>query len=536
MLDEHLDSKVLDKLIELEKIAIKEGDDYLLGFTYYYRSFAIYYFDSERVDFTKYLSLAVKYLMKVEDHEMLARVYNLIAIDAYAFGSYDVTYNYYLNALHEAKADGSIVFLTVIETNLSLLFLELRDFQKAKKHIKNAIRYMSKYLSKEFKFFSLHAAYVDEAAIYLELEEYDKAKESLDKAMAVLPSTSAPDEDLKLSISLIQFRLAHVDNNTRQANKYFKAIIDCLKNEQYPEGYIGDIRNITLYLLNTNELKKAKEIIDAVNDRILACDKAHITRIITTLKIELAKKLHDDVVLKQTLKQQQDFMKLNKSNINKVYGYTLDLVRIDNNIRKAQLETQKERERLEEKAYHDALTSLPNRRLMNQQLASSFESCYRKKLNFGVGILDLDFFKIYNDTYGHLKGDECLKDVANILKDIASRNYKSGKVYAGRYGGDEFLIIYEALSKKEVNNIAFSIHEEICKKSIAFDLSKLGNTISVTQGICVDKPRNKQKIWDYLDKADDAMYEVKKGSISERIEKNGISIKTLKRGLHVRER
>ncbi|MBR2066895.1 MAG: GGDEF domain-containing protein [Solobacterium sp.] len=518
VLDESLDKAILPKLKQLEKTATALNDDYLLGFTYYYYSFATYYLDEKRKKFAYYLSLAIHYLMRVEDHEMLARVFNMVAIDAYGYGSYDVTYNYYMNALHEAEAIDSELFQTVIETNLSLLFLELRDFKRAKRHIEKAIDFMS--VNKDVKPFSLHAAYVDEAAIYLELKNYVEARKSYEKAIEVLPKANAPDEDLKLSLSLIEFRLAHAEK--KDTKELEDRVINCLKEELYPDGYIGDIRNLCHYLLEVECIAMMGRVLEAVNDRIVHSGRIHIIRIFSTLKVDYARALKDDKYLKACLEEQQEYIHSHKTDVNLIQKYILELVELDNTIRNERLLTKKEHAHLEQKVYHDALTGIANRRMLNKLLSSSFERAYQNNALLGIELLDFNQFKEYNDTFGHLAGDECLKSVVKVIEQLCERNYPNqASMYCGRYGGDEFVLIYEGFNQEQILSLAKELNEQIKSLAIEHPSNKIEGIVTVSQGICVGIPEIKQRIWDFLAEADEAMYMVKRSRLKNKPLENG---------------
>ena len=71
---------------------------------------------------------------------------------------------------------------------------------------------------------------------------------------------------------------------------------------------------------------------------------------------------------------------------------------------------------LEDLAMHDELTGLANRTYLHEHLTSSFEHAYEEHELLGVELMDIDFFKEYNDHYGHLMGDRCLKAIAGVLR------------------------------------------------------------------------------------------------------------------------
>ncbi|MEX7477110.1 GGDEF domain-containing protein, partial [Acinetobacter baumannii] len=86
----------------------------------------------------------------------------------------------------------------------------------------------------------------------------------------------------------------------------------------------------------------------------------------------------------------------------------------------------------------DALTGLANRRYLDETLDNEWRRALRHETPLTIMMVDIDFFKPYNDSLGHLKGDQCLKDIATAISSIAAR---SGDLVA-RYGGEEFLLLF----------------------------------------------------------------------------------------------
>jgi len=164
-----------------------------------------------------------------------------------------------------------------------------------------------------------------------------------------------------------------------------------------------------------------------------------------------------------------------------------------------------DRKRAEEmisyQAYHDVLTDLPNRVLFKDRLGLAVIQAKRKLTELAVMFIDLDRFKLVNDTLGHVKGDELLQQVARRLKDCLRR----GDTLA-RQGGDEFTIVLPELSDRDdARVIADNFLESL---QAPFDLDGHQVHISASIGIAI-YPHDGETIDELLRHADIAMYQVK---------------------------
>ncbi len=113
-------------------------------------------------------------------------------------------------------------------------------------------------------------------------------------------------------------------------------------------------------------------------------------------------------------------------------------------------------EKLNELSFIDSLTGIYNRQAFNEYLPSLYQIAIEKKQNLVFAMLDLDNFKLLNDTFGHQEGDNCLQQFGLLLKDVVG-----DLGYAYRYGGDEFSLLFSGIELEVVD----SILEEICQKS-----------------------------------------------------------------------
>ncbi len=174
---------------------------------------------------------------------------------------------------------------------------------------------------------------------------------------------------------------------------------------------------------------------------------------------------------------------------------------------------------LESLAMHDELTGLANRTFLHEYFTGSFEHAYEEHELMGVELMDIDFFKEYNDHYGHLAGDQCLKAIAGVLR----KQQVPGKIFCARYGGDEFLILYTGMTVEKIRRVSEDILREVRKLKIPHECSNCSNYVSVSQGVFARIPAGNNREWDFTSRADDLLYKAKncgRNSICMSMEKN----------------
>ena len=164
-----------------------------------------------------------------------------------------------------------------------------------------------------------------------------------------------------------------------------------------------------------------------------------------------------------------------------------------------------DKKQIEHLAITDELTQLYNRRHFNLKIESEINRAKRDNLSFSFLILDIDFFKEYNDTYGHQKGDEALEKVALVLKKHTSRSSD----YAFRLGGEEFGII-TTLDKSKVIEFAKQIRHKIEELKIEHNSSSISKYLTISIGVTSKKGADISSSASLYKQADDALYKAKK--------------------------
>ncbi|MCF6330651.1 MAG: diguanylate cyclase [Sulfurimonas sp.] len=181
---------------------------------------------------------------------------------------------------------------------------------------------------------------------------------------------------------------------------------------------------------------------------------------------------------------------------------------IQNDQTKLEITTKKlkrSNKKLENASYTDSLTSLHNRRYFNFIYDKELKRAKRDNKYITFMMLDIDFFKQYNDTYGHIEGDNALKNVAKVLKN----SLKRPSDYVFRLGGEEFGVILSDTDEKNSSLIAQNICEHIRAQEISHKTSKVSEFLTISVGVacCIaDESLDEEYL---LTRADEMLYKSK---------------------------
>ncbi|QKF67329.1 BvgS-like domain-containing diguanylate cyclase (NMT1, PAS domains) [Arcobacter venerupis] len=160
---------------------------------------------------------------------------------------------------------------------------------------------------------------------------------------------------------------------------------------------------------------------------------------------------------------------------------------------------------IEEISIKDGLTNIYNQRYFSDFSLKFLNSSKRNKQHISFVILDIDYFKQYNDTYGHQEGDNALRKVANTLKEFSLRSDD----YCFRLGGEEFGILFKSENKDRALHFVFMILKSIEKLEIEHKNSKVSQYITVSMGLYSDYANNIIDVDDMYRKADKLLYSAK---------------------------
>jgi len=185
--------------------------------------------------------------------------------------------------------------------------------------------------------------------------------------------------------------------------------------------------------------------------------------------------------------------------ITKPFSEPIVKIRVKNH-----LELKRNRDILSELSSLDGLTGLYNRRYFDNISTQEWEKAIINKAPFSIILIDIDKFKVYNDNYGHLEGDECLILVAQNIRSCMEDND-----ICARYGGEEFICLLPNTNYDRASRMAEKIRRSVEDLKIPFQYSSVSDVVTISGGVGTIVPSEAVIRADFFKKVDDVLYKAK---------------------------
>ena len=326
-----------------------------------------------------------------------------------------------------------------------------------------------------------------------------------------LPSIIYKAKSNSISSSQIS---SQIDNSINTIEEKWQSYQSHFKRDeelQYVEYVFLEISSVNEYFLKILKLNESGTPLTKISSEILEKKILHIHSIIKKLikyEIDVAKY------------ERKKFLSSYNSMIKEVASIIVIIIiciliislyvfkSIQNDQTKLEVASKKLKlanKKLENVSYTDSLTSLHNRRYFNFIYEKELKRAKREKKYITFMMLDIDFFKQYNDTYGHIEGDYALKSVAKVLKDVLKRPSD----YVFRLGGEEFGVLLTDTDEKYSSIIAQNICDYVRAREIKHEASKVNEFLTISVGVvcCIaDEALNEEYL---ITRADEMLYEAK---------------------------
>lgn len=161
--------------------------------------------------------------------------------------------------------------------------------------------------------------------------------------------------------------------------------------------------------------------------------------------------------------------------------------------------------KLEEYSYQDGLTGVANRRMFDSMLEMEWANAQRAGEPLSLILLDIDYFKQYNDHYGHIQGDDCLRNVGQALKNAAIRP----RDFVARFGGEEFVLILPGTDEPAARQVAERCRKLIRERCIPHEKSSVASLLTISLGVGSITPTHQDQPLPFVEAVDRLLYQAK---------------------------
>lgn len=500
---EHLAEHAEITLQDCEQI-LNDGkqnkNDMYLGFAHYYSGEAYYTLNNvEKVLY--HISHAIGYLERANAWELVARAYNLTGITSIAIGNAAFAMNYYVQALACCRREGLSELENTICINIGMLYYSYREYEKARSYFTESLDYLTDHPETENHDQCVAVDHIGLGRCALHTGDLALAQECEQQILEI--GGTYPDDN---SFLTFQAALYHAAGETARRDTCIGRISQNLGGQIRIMDCFEDLYEYALLLLELDNDALFTALTGRLEQLAVEAKVINLQHRIRQLKLRYYKKTGDrGAYLNETALFYEDTVRMECSNQAMVRGM-MDICCALDREREQRSQIEAQNQRLTEKSETDALTGLPNRFRLNRHSIRQFAQAATAHMPVAVEILDIDYFKQYNDNYGHQKGDRCICTIAGELRRIAA--YEGVSAY--RYGGDEFVVLYMNLGEARVREIAEELRRRIRELKVEHSYSQISDIVSISQGICWGYPVKDQRMADYLHAADDALYQVKK--------------------------
>lgn len=487
----------------LEDYARRTEDNGLLGYAFFYKGEA-HYILNEAEEMFDCMAQSVTYLTETEQWILLARAYNMMAITSINRGQAPVAVDYYLIALKCAKEHGAQAVISSIHINLGYLYMQNGVYAEAKTHLKEAHKLYCGLADKKPHIGKLIMIYTNLATCYLLTRDMEKASYYMGRLeRECRPYFTHMDQ---VYVGCMEARFYHTKGDFAKRDETIRMIIHDFKEGRLPLlDLFDDLYSLCELALEIKEYDVFLQVINELEPVVSRTGLLNLDRKVQELMISYYVAAGEEQEYHRATAR---YFKLSQRMDTESRKMIANMIQVRISLEKARESKQRVEEMnalLTEKSETDALTGLANRYRMTDVFQQMMDECREEQKLLSVEILDIDYFKEYNDNYGHQAGDECICRVAELI-----RGMQSEQVFCARYGGDEFIILYKGLEEAQVLEQAQRLRENIMALSIEHAYSKALPIVTISQGICQSVPVEGNKSWDFLHIADEYLYKVKK--------------------------
>ena len=494
-----LDYDTCQKILEY---AADTGSQKLTGLGLYYLA-ECYWQKGEYENTMQCLTESVGCLENARMYELLAKAHNMMGAVSDRKNNRMLALSSYYNSLKYAEKYHYYYIQGMAESNIAYTLVRMRLRQEAIQHYRIAIACYDKSEKTYHLNYNRINCMIECGCCHMYLGEMEEALQLWNEIEKIL--REAPESYYsKITLEMYRIPCELLKGHAEEALKLASDLLEQLSDRDVFEEIMDELVILAGILAILPDGKYLEELIRIIDEKHIE-EHYNIFLDLYPFKSELLQKKGLTWEYIDYTRQYFDiYEKYQQENREAL----INVIELQNRLKNVTLDwtnMKASNRELESLAMHDELTGLANRTFLHEYLTSSFEHAYEEHELMGVELMDIDFFKEYNDHYGHLAGDQCLKAIAGVLR----KQQVPGKIFCARYGGDEFMILYTGMTVEKIRRVAEDILREVRKLKLPHECSNCSNYVSVSQGVFVRIPVGNSKEWDFTSRADDLLYKTK---------------------------
>lgn len=484
------------------KYAAENESDAVFGIGYYY--FAEYYWYQDDTEKTMYcLTECSKCFRTARMHELLARAYNMMGAVSDSQGNRVAALNDYYTGLQYAERYHLPYVVGMLEMNIAYILMRMKRYQEAQEHYGRAMggyrqAQDNSHLNLNLTDCMLHCGHC--CLKQGEKEQAYRFLNRIDQIRSRQPGKAYSDAE----IEVFRGECLAAQGERQEALRCVGRVIAAIDSGES----FNDVSNSLPELAELLMEQEDYELLGELFERVKLFGRGKEDRLSEYLFPYQARYLLHEHKTEEYRECIGDYVatyeKIRWHN-RQVTARVMELQDRLRGIEQEQKRMKDSNRKLESLALYDSMTGLANRTLIHEYVTRRFEEAQADGKLFAIELLDIDYFKDYNDTYGHLAGDSCIEAVAAVLQEQAD-----DRIFCGRYGGDEFMVVYSDMTAEEIEETLCRIQSQVREKRLPHKKSGCSTVVTVSQGVFMSVPDSESREWDFNSMADAALYAAKR--------------------------
>ncbi len=494
------DNKTIDIINQMKTVALESDNKRMMGQFYFY--YADWLFDRDLLlESHKKCMEALEYLVVSPYCDEIIYTYNLLGVISDTRGDKLLAVDYYMNGInYGAKLEASEA-ISVIYNNVGLLYQAIGNYEQGASYLQKAFENFKALGNRSVR---TYVACMNLAILDVKRGRLEEASFYLEESIKYNYEEFGNRFDINRKVAYALFYAAK--GLEKEGEEAFDEVIELIEAGQFRVSIFEQMIELLTIKVKIEDREKLRYVLSSMDDIAGQYNNTDYALAICTLWCKYFERFEEKELYYKATEEYFRLSEKKSIEVNKLLVEAADVKINLSNLEKKHRRTARKAEELQKKVLHDSLTKLYNRSALPQIFESRFEYAKHSGNNIGIAIIDVDYFKQYNDTYGHQMGDKCLEHISKLMGKLSDEN-----VLFMRYGGDEFLAMFCDMEYEHVEGLLNLLKSEIEKLYILHAGSPDDKkTVTLTQGAYYGSPKEGDSLHDYIQLADAALYMGKK--------------------------